>query len=401
MPPFETRKPSEITVGIGLSGGVDSAASANILREHGFNVVGLCMMNWNPYIEWNGTHCSAESELSVVRKLCSRHLDIPLKVIEFDDEYFNDVLVDFIESLSMGFCTPNPDTQCARRIAFGALHHFAFNELSIDFVATGHYASTQWTVDSKEPNGYRPSLRQSAERRYDQSYFLSRIDPQALYRHLFPIGSHFKEKKGEIRSLVAQHFGDEFASKRSSTGLCYVDGVDFKSFLSQFVDCNEGDIVDSFGRTLGRHKGLSFWTIGQRLSVDQQEYHRFNRLAVRWFVSRNVTLYVLDKNVVRNQLIVATECHSKLFNDHIIGFRWNVLSDNHFEPNGEIDGHFRFRDKDDLLPGFVRFDEEFPDFGHIHLTHDSVRAATPGQIVAMYDDDGVCIASAIVYSVCS
>ena len=380
----------------------DSVASALILREHGFNVVGLFMMNWNPYIEAVGGHCS-ESELSAVRSLCGpKGLDVPLKLIGFDGDYFNAVFVDFIESLSAGFCTPNPDSHCARRIAFGELHRFA-DTLNLDYVATGHYASTQWT---ETPHGYRPSLKQSAERRYDQSYFLSRIDREALRRHLFPIGAHFKSKQQEVRSVVARHFGSKFAAKRSSTGLCYVDGsgVDgsFRSFMGQFVDRNVGVIVDAFGRTLGLHNGLWLWTIGQRLKADEPEdgRHRFNRLAFTLYIARNVALYVLDKDAVRNELVVATECHSKLNNEHIVGWKWNWLCDQgQRQSNGDIVGRFRFRDKDALIPGVVRFDRERPDFGHIHLTQGAVRAATPGQVVAMYDDDDICICSALIHSV--
>ncbi len=402
MPPFERRKPSDICVGVGLSGGVDSAASALVLREHGFNVVGLFMMNWNPYIEAAGVGC-ADSELSAVRSLCGpKGLDIPLQLIEFDDEYFNSVFVQFVESLSAGFCTPNPDSHCARRIAFGQLHQ---STLDMDYVATGHYASTHWTAA-----GY-PLLMRSAERRYDQSYFLSRIDREALYRHLFPIGGHFKSKQKEVRSVVARHFGTQFAAKRSSTGLCYVDGAgdgvdgsSFTRFMGQFVDCNVGAIVDAFGRTLGQHNGLWLWTIGQRLRADEPEdgRHRFNQLAFTLYIARNVALYVLDKDVARNQLVVATECHSKLHNQHIVGWQWNWLCDDAVDAvqsNGDIAGWFRFRDKDALFPGVVRFDRERPDFGHIHLTESAVRAATPGQVVAMYGDNDICMASAIIQSV--
>ena len=104
----------------------------------------------------------------------------------------------------------------------------------------------------------------------------------------------------------------------------------------------------------------------------------------------------------RNESVVATECHRGLYNDHIIGSKWNWLSDidGHRQCSRDIVGRFRFRDKDDLLTGLVRFDDISSDFGHIHLTQISVRAATPGQVVAMYDDNDLCIASAIIHCVC-
>eukprot|EP01084_Bolivina_argentea_P102302 183279_1 len=112
LPPFENRHPSEISIGIGLSGGVDSTTSAYILKHHGFNVVGIFMINWNDYSNDNGI--CYEKELNDVRDLCSKNkLDIPLKLIEFDDNYFNHIFVDFINDLSSGYFTPNPDANCA------------------------------------------------------------------------------------------------------------------------------------------------------------------------------------------------------------------------------------------------------------------------------------------------
>ena len=394
MPPFETRHPSEIKVGIGLSGGVDSAVSAYILREHGFNVTGIFMINWSEHINGNDKGVCYENELSDVRDLCSTNgLNIPLKLIRFDDNYFNRIFVDFISELSFGQTTPNPDALCSKLIAFGELHRFALTELECDYVATGHYAAIKWERTDGE---YFPHLQQSKERRFDQSYFLSQIAYESLLdgRHLFPIGNFYKSKGEQIRAMPIGN--ERISEKASSTGLCYVESEEkFGVFLQRFIDWNCGKILDCFGRCIGRHRGLPFYTIGQRVKFDED---CFNKLGCDFYIRRSVKLYVLDKDSWRNELIVASLSHSALFNEIIVAKDWNFLMREPGAIGKRLSAQFRFRDKDALFGGVVQFDNEFR-FGCIHLSDGAVRAATPGQIVACYDDNGVCIASAVIHSI--
>ena len=378
LPPYETRRPSEISVGIALSGGVGSATSAAILREHGFNLTGLFMVNWSERAEdGDGAHCY-ESELRDVRALCSASsLSIPLKILSLESAYLGDVdsvLVRSLCALSTGFATPNPDALCAAHIGFDALHRRALDDLGLDYVASGHYAATHWRRTHGDAL-WEPFLRMSAERRFDQSYFASRMPRRALRRHLFPIGAHF-QSKADVRCAArhsAFHVSDRVCGKRSSTGLCYVDGDgagdDFARFVSRFVAANPGGIVDACGRRLGAHLGLFVFTLGQRLDGGRQQV-TLHRVCAELYVRRNRSLFVLDKDVARNELVVASECHAALCNGHVVGEHWNWLQrqgDGDEERALRLWGRFRFRDKDRLFAGHLDFAPRQRRFGHVHI----------------------------------
>merc|ERR1712129_340916 len=187
--------------------------------------------------------------------------------------YFNQIFVEYINELSIGQSTPNPDAQCSAKISFGKLQKYAIDECECDYVATGHYAAIRWDNQLRIP-----FLCQSKERCYDQSYFLSRIPFEALLcgRHLFPIGNWYTQKDEQIRRIARECIAsnERISSKPSSTGLCYVQSSNaFASFLHDFIDYNYGQIIDCFGRIIGQHKGLSFYTLGQRVKFDKDLFN--------------------------------------------------------------------------------------------------------------------------------
>ena len=409
LPPFENRKPPEISVGVGLSGGVDSCVTAYILKQYGFNLTAIFMINWNQKDYDNNTnniknkdYCY-ESELNDVRDLCSKNkLNIPLKIIKFDNDYYNKIFTNYINDLSSGYFTPNPDANCSKFISFGKLHEYIKNNLNCDFIATGHWASIKW-IKQNNDNEYIPYLKESKEIKFDQTYFLSRINCNCLYNHIFPIGNYYTNKKEQIRIIANEYIknNDKISNKRSSTGMCYVGPINHSQFLNKYIDHNFGEIIDCYGRKLGKHKGLSFYTIGQKLKYDDK-YDIFNKLCNEYYIKQNIMLYVLDKDIKLNQLIVTTYSHDLFLNNYIIGYKWNwLINTDNIKNDKIIYGKFRFRDKDILLDGYLKFSNDINDeFGHIYLINNNyVRAATPGQLVVMYNNHNICIASALIHSI--
>lgn len=432
LPPFEYRHPSEMKIGVGLSGGIDSSAVAYIVKKcHGFGeVIAIWMSNWREENHMSNYSCSQERELNDIRQFC-QYLEIPLKIIDFSDEYYRNIFAPYIELLSDGYFTPNPDTICARMLTFDALHNYARNELNLDYICTGHYAQIEWRIKKQSMSyfEYQPFLHQSNAQLNNQTYFLSRIDSQSLYYHLFPIGSFFN-KNEQTRKLMTKmndskksnELLNKLSQKPSSDGLCYANysniesknnrKLQFKSFLSQFVDKVSMDditfsnhkILDIYGRKIGLHFGLAFYTIGEKLSVDKIACFMDCKKGKNQRRNKNVfgmhlQLYVIAKRVKYNELIVvvndANHC-SLNRNRNIIVFEWHWISK--YNENNEkfifVEGKFCCRYLDKLFDGCACINND-TGFANINLTQGSVRAVTPGQVIAFYVGK-CCVASAII-----
>jgi len=227
---------------VGLSGGVDSAVSAALLKERGYYVTGVFIKIWQPeFIEctWR------EDRLDAMR--VAAHLEIPFREIDLSAEYKKDVVSAMISDYESGI-TPNPDVLCNTRIKFGAFFDWAMQE-GADLVATGHYART------KEGKLYR-----GADSQKDQSYFLHGIGKFQLQKTLFPVGEFTKP---EIRAL-ARRFALPNSEKPDSQGLCFVGDVSMKDFLKRFISLTSGVVLDERGKSVGTHEGAALYTIGQR-----------------------------------------------------------------------------------------------------------------------------------------
>src|SRR3989338_5038313 len=234
------------TVFVGLSGGVDSAVAAMLLKEKGFNVVGVFIKIWQPeFIECNW----AKERLDAMRVAVS--LGIPFREIDLSEEYKNEVVKKMIDEYSRGI-TPNPDVLCNRHIKFGSFLDYAKKE-SADFIATGHYARLE------ESNGVFSLLR-AYDISKDQSYFLYTLEQSDLSHTLFPVGGL---KKYEVRAL-AKKARLPVAGKPDSQGLCFVGDVSMKDFLSRFIKLKKGAVLDINGVEVGTHDGAPLYTIGQR-----------------------------------------------------------------------------------------------------------------------------------------
>jgi tRNA-specific 2-thiouridylase len=231
---------------VGLSGGVDSAVSAALLKEQGFDVTGVFIKIWSPeFLEctWR------EDRLEAMR--VAAHLGIPFLEIDLSKEYKDLVVSDMIDQYKKGR-TPNPDVLCNKTIKFGAFAEWAF-ENGADTIATGHYAR----IINEEGTA---RLLKGVDPGKDQSYFLYRITKEVLAKTIFPVGQFTKK---EIRQK-ADAFALPNADRPDSQGLCFVGEVSIEEFLSRFMPLSRGALLDISGRTLGSHNGAALYTIGQR-----------------------------------------------------------------------------------------------------------------------------------------
>ena len=231
---------------VGLSGGVDSAVSAALLKEQGYDVTGVFIKIWSPeFLEctWR------EDRLDAMR--VAVHLGIPFREIDLSREYHDSVVEDMLRNYTKGI-TPNPDVLCNRTIKFGAFADWAF-ENGADLIATGHYARI-------EKRDHRHVLLKGIDPSKDQSYFLYRLNEKDLSRTLFPVGGF--EKK-EIRKK-AEHFGLPNSKRPDSQGLRLVGDVSMHEFLSRFISLERGKLQDISGREIGEHDGAALYTTGQR-----------------------------------------------------------------------------------------------------------------------------------------
>lgn len=288
-----TKKNDEIAVA--LSGGVDSAVTALLLKMRGYRVRALFMKNWEE--DDKDQHCGAREDLRYAQMVCA-HLDLPLHSVNFSHEYWERVFSDFIRQYRNGY-TPNPDVVCNREIKFSLLLEYA-QSLGIGRLATGHYAGVQQADGSYQ-------LLKGADPGKDQSYFLYQLDQAALQHALFPLaGLH----KTEVRKLAKKHSLANH-QRRDSTGLCFIGERPFRAFLSRFIAPKSGEIIDENGRVLGQHAGAWFYTIGQRSGLGIGGVA--NSPSGAWYVAK--------KDVNKNQLLVV---HRR---DHPLLFRSDLQVD--------------------------------------------------------------------------
>jgi tRNA-uridine 2-sulfurtransferase len=227
---------------VGMSGGVDSSVAALLLKEQGYEVIGLFMKNWE---EKDGS-CPAADDFDDVVRVCEK-IGIPYYTVNFAKEYWERVFSHFLDELKMGY-TPNPDILCNREIKFKALFDKAL-ELGADYLATGHYAKSE-----------QGRLLCSHDVAKDQTYFLYTLKKSVLEKVLFPIG-HLQ--KNEVRALATQH-GLATATKKDSTGICFIGERNFRTFINQYIPYHKGAFQTFSGKVVGEHEGVAFYTIGQR-----------------------------------------------------------------------------------------------------------------------------------------
>ncbi|MEO8299260.1 MAG: tRNA 2-thiouridine(34) synthase MnmA [Burkholderiales bacterium] len=238
---------------VGLSGGVDSAVTAHLLKQQGFDVIGLFMKNWED--DDDSEYCSSRQDWLDAASVADV-LDIDVEYVNFAAEYKDRVFTEFLREYEAGR-TPNPDVLCNAEIKFKAFLDHALR-LGAECIATGHYARVRRSART----GCHELLK-GLDPAKDQSYFLHRLNQDQLARTLFPVG---ELAKTEVRR-IAEEIGLPNASKKDSTGICFIGERPFREFLNRYLSNSPGPIKDDRGRTLGQHVGLSFYTLGQRKGI--------------------------------------------------------------------------------------------------------------------------------------
>ncbi|MBR3177662.1 tRNA 2-thiouridine(34) synthase MnmA [Candidatus Saccharibacteria bacterium] len=270
------------TVYVGMSGGVDSSVSALLLKEQGYNVVGVYMKNWSQDLP--GMKCPWADDLADAKRVAVK-LGIPFEVWDFEKEYREKVVEYMLREFKAGN-TPNPDIMCNQEIKFKLFYEKAM-AAGADFIATGHYAR----VEQFESNA---CLMRAVDENKDQTYFLYRISDEALSHTIFPIGGMLKP---EVKKLAAEH-GLHNAYKKESMGVCFVGEVGMRDFLKEYIDVKPGEIREiESDRVLGYHEGAVFYTIGQR--------HGLYLDGEKGVVNDGLPYYVVKKDVAKNIVYVS------------------------------------------------------------------------------------------------
>lgn len=338
---------------VGMSGGVDSSVAAALLKEQGYDVVGVYMKNWSKDLP--GFPCPWKEDFQDAKRVAVK-LGIPFEMFDFEKEYFDKVVRYMIEGYEAGL-TPNPDIMCNQEIKFKLFYDTA-REKGASFIATGHYARTK---DGK--------LYQAVDKDKDQTYFLYRVSREALENTLFPLGDMTKKQVRE----EAKKRGLVTAEKKESMGICFVGKVGIREFLSQYVETKPGKIINQDGEVVGKHDGAIFYTIGQRHGLD---------------VGGGMPYYVVGKNMKQNEVYVTSDLNDeKLWSDKI-----NLGSVHWIDgENKRLSGNrvqVRTRHRAPLIGASLKTagSVDRNAVGELELD-ESIRAVTPGQSAVLYDGE--------------
>ena len=363
---------------IGMSGGVDSSVAALMLKEQGYDVVGLFMNNWDEKDE-NGC-CTAEEDFADVRRVCAA-IGIPYYSVNFSKDYSDRVFSYFIDEYSKGR-TPNPDVLCNREIKFGPFKEYAL-EMGADYIATGHYCGIRH--ESGENGGVHYLLK-AKDQNKDQTYFLNQLSQSQLSGVLFPLAS---VEKPFVRE-VAEKYNLYTARKKDSTGICFIGERKFREFLMKYIPAREGLIKTYDGRVLGKHFGLMYYTLGQRkgLNVGGQPGDEG-----RWFV--------IEKDLKNNVLYVAHENEEKLYSRALYLKDCNFIPAPPKQKEFKCNAKFRYRQPEQGVTLYTlgAEDEGFSEGFKYRVDFDEKqRAVTEGQYCVFYDDEK-CLGGGVIEKV--
>lgn len=337
---------------LGMSGGVDSSVCAYLLKEQGYDVVGVTIQFWGD-LEDEG--CGSIASLTDAKKVAEK-LNIPHYVYDYRAEFKNKVIDNFVEAYFNGQ-TPNPCVICNRLVKFESMLEIA-RRLNCDLIATGHYANV-----TKHPDTNRYTL-QTADNKKDQTYALYNLTQEQLSKTVMPVGNYDKDT---IRS-IAEKIGLDVANKPDSQEICFIPDNDYATYIMNNSDknCLAGDFVDMQGNVLGKHKGIINYTIGQRKGLG---------------IAFGVPMYVCGINKENNQVILGE--NENLFSREVRVKDFNYMSHSKIEGRVELLGKIRYSQQ--KSPCILEEKD-----GIVYCTFkDKQRAITPGQSAVFYDRDYV------------
>ncbi len=338
------------TVVVGMSGGVDSSVAAYLLKEQGYNVIGLFMMNWEE-TDPSGA-CTADGDFADVARVCSA-LEIPYYSVNFAKQYKDRVFRYFLDEYAAGR-TPNPDVLCNREIKFGPFLEYALG-MGADFIATGHYCKIEHVPG-------KTRLLKAKDASKDQTYFLNQVREKQLEKVMFPLADL---TKAEVREIAAK-LNMSTAKKKDSTGICFIGERNFRKFLQEYLPARPGKIVTLQGETVGEHIGLMYYTLGQRKGLDLGGKHGEEG---RWFV--------VKKDLQNNVLYVSHGDESPLYSRacRVENLNWigYIPQRTQF-----VNAKFRYRQPEQEVTLTVEKDGALVEF------EEPQRAVTEGQYAVFY-----------------
>lgn len=360
----------------GISGGVDSAVAALLLKKWGFNVVGVFMKNWDLRDETG--YCSSEEDVRYAEKVC-KSLEIPYREVDFVKDYWNNVFTETLHEYECGR-TPNPDVLCNKYIKFHSFLHYAKNAHNAHNIATGHYARTsenfrQISIMSwpnralSEVNGRNNGkLYKAVDQGKDQTFFLNRISGHSVQHTIFPLGNLLKRSVKEIAFLN----GLEFVSKRKeSMGICFIGLRDFPQFIVDYIPPKTGNYIClETGDLLGQHDGYFKVTVGQRAPIS----------------IKSTAYYVVDKNAKSGDIYLAPgTLHHALFSSSIVtdAPHWIDEAPGAFSKTGVLKCALRVMHREPIVNCEIH---RLDDGKCLMIMDEPLRAITPGQSAVMYLD---------------
>lgn len=348
---------------VGLSGGVDSSVSAAILKYLGYDVEGVFIKVWQP--DW--MTCTWKEDKRDAMRVAA-DLDIPFHFLDLSEEYKKEVVDYMIDEYKAGR-TPNPDVMCNRAVKFGGFYDWAKKQDSEAYVATGHYATRVYDSQYKEE-----VMKRGIDKNKDQTYFLWQIRQEQLPSIIFPLGHIPKEHTREL----AQYFGLHTESRKDSQGLCFIGHVDMGEFLGHFMSLKEGEVLNTEGKVIGKHKGSEIYTLGQRGGIE--------------FFDKNdhkEPYFVIQKDISKNQIIVSTK--KETFHQSEERIILEQCNWRHVLPQN-LTAHIRYHGKD-LSCKVISHNHTNTEL-KISL-HGEIIA--PGQSVVLYDGE-ICLGGGVIAS---
>ncbi|RZC41991.1 mitochondrial tRNA-specific 2-thiouridylase 1 [Asbolus verrucosus] len=358
-------------VALGISGGVDSAVAALLLKQRGYDIQGVFMQNWD--IADEKGFCSADADYKDAAWVCNK-LNIKLTHVNFVKHYWNEVFCTLINEYESGY-TPNPDVLCNRNVKFNHFYKFAINDLGADAIATGHYAKTSFGpfLEKYDPD---KSVRLYCGKDWikDQTFFLCQVPQEALRRTMFPLGDMMKP---QVKQIAIDNGLEKIARKKESMGICFIGSRKFQDFIREYIEDKPGDFVNVDDvTTVGKHNGIHQWTLGQRTRIASLP-HAF---------------FTAKKDVEKNIIYAVKGTKHPLLHTNLIFTSqpfWIHSRPESLELNGVLECQFKFQH----TKKWVDCQVCETDKGLIIKVNKYKRAVTPGQF-AVLAKDGECLGGA-------
>ncbi|KAK4884938.1 hypothetical protein RN001_001209 [Aquatica leii] len=356
---------------VGISGGVDSAVVALMLKNKGYSVQGLFMQNWDITDE-TGV-CKTDEDFKDANIVCDK-LQIPLVRVNFVKHYWNEVFSDLLKEYESGN-TPNPDVMCNRHVKFDAFYHHAREHYNADAIATGHYARTSFGPYLEQYDSTKNvRLLKAVDVKKDQTLFLCQIKQEALRRTMFPLGEYIKVN---VKKIALENTLEQIAKKKESMGICFIGSRNFPNFISEYVLNKPGNFVNiDDGKIVGQHNGIHQWTLGQRTKL--------TGLPVAYFTAK--------KDINTNDIyVVQGTGHPALYTESLYTSRphWIHSCPTELERGKIFKCEFKFQHIENYISCQICLVQQ----GVVIILETPRRAVTPGQFAVFYKNEE-CLGSA-------